>query len=173
MKCNLTKNKLNITYNNLGLKTLFWHRFLLQDQNHPMEDEGPVIVNIVLQWCKFLINLRSIRINWYGARLGDLETLRGLGTFGRCPILPGWWSSFGAPVLFVSRTHIPASGFTQFHWSTGGSNASRSAAMHHQRQRRRRLLASKLRCKKCWIRWVKVNVKQKIFFVHDNSTLLL
>lgn len=87
-----------------------------------------------------------------------------------CSSLSG--SSFCFPVCV--GIHIPASGATPLHWSAGGANVARPAAMHQIWQEGRRLQACKCGCKKCRFQVFKKNRIYKCFTMNKmHSTCLL
>lgn len=58
-------------------------RVPLQNQKHKMEDGGPVIVDIVLQWCKFAINqIILTQMNWSKPAFSSQHRVRLIWKFG-------------------------------------------------------------------------------------------
>ena len=60
-------------------------KFLKLDQGHKMEDGGPDIVTIFIQWYKLSINqIMGIRMIW--SELGAFGAPGGLGPWVSCPL---------------------------------------------------------------------------------------
>lgn len=84
----------NYNLNNYGLKAMYRHRAPLQDRTTRLSrDPGPVLVDIVLQWCKFL-NKSAVNQIMYNqlthSEPGALGGPSGFGAPGQLTALPSW-----------------------------------------------------------------------------------